>query len=405
MKPVFPEPGTNIANHVKIRKGDIAKAWEQCDVTMESSFSLPQSDHVAMEPRNVRCEIRPDGRVIIYTSSQAPFIVRKLIARYFNIDEGKIIVNTPIVGGAFGGKKIDIGNGKVRTKGISCFWKTSSTPTDAVSGAVITFNPDSSMNLNIGPVELGVGAKTVLAQILAELMKWDVNKIHVTMEVNTELNPVHWKTAASMTTYMVGRAVLEAQKDRIVIGSAVTLTKISEANLVPLLSKAAKTTADHTSRNKITIGGNICGKIPCHEALLPFLLCDSKVVLAGKDGERTVPITQIFDRNFRGEKGELLVQILTDASYVEMPYEYIKKTKMEEIDYPLVTAAVIKKDSRIRAAFSGTCDFPFRSQRIYIKRGYIPDGSGVWFMNKQLEPYTNCNNNYDLVLYLSKSLI
>lgn len=45
------------------------------------------------------------------------------------------------------------------------------------------------------------------------------------------------------------------------------------------------------------------------------------------------------------------------------------------------------------------------AQRIYVKRGYIPDGSGVWYMNKQLEPYTNCNNNDDLVLYLSKSLI
>lgn len=45
------------------------------------------------------------------------------------------------------------------------------------------------------------------------------------------------------------------------------------------------------------------------------------------------------------------------------------------------------------------------AQRIYAKRGYIPDGSGVWFMNKQLEPYTNCNNNDDLVLFLSKSLV
>lgn len=45
------------------------------------------------------------------------------------------------------------------------------------------------------------------------------------------------------------------------------------------------------------------------------------------------------------------------------------------------------------------------AQRIYVKRGYVPDGSGVWFMDKQLEPYTNCNNDDDLVLYLSKPLI
>ena len=44
------------------------------------------------------------------------------------------------------------------------------------------------------------------------------------------------------------------------------------------------------------------------------------------------------------------------------------------------------------------------AQRLYIKRGYIPDGSGVWYKNKQLEQYTACCNDDDLVLYLSKKL-
>ena len=26
------------------------------------------------------------------------------------------------------------------------------------------------------------------------------------------------------------------------------------------------------------------------------------------------------------------------------------------------------------------------AQRLYIKQGYVPDGSGVWFQNKQLKP-------------------
>lgn len=44
------------------------------------------------------------------------------------------------------------------------------------------------------------------------------------------------------------------------------------------------------------------------------------------------------------------------------------------------------------------------AQRIYIKRGYIPDGTGVWYDGKPIEPYTDCNNDDDLVLYLLKSL-
>jgi GNAT superfamily N-acetyltransferase len=44
------------------------------------------------------------------------------------------------------------------------------------------------------------------------------------------------------------------------------------------------------------------------------------------------------------------------------------------------------------------------AQRIYIKRGYLFDGSGVWYKGKQLAQYANCCNDDDLVLFLSKSL-
>ncbi len=44
------------------------------------------------------------------------------------------------------------------------------------------------------------------------------------------------------------------------------------------------------------------------------------------------------------------------------------------------------------------------AQRIYVKRGYIPDGSGVWYKSKQLEQYCDCCNDDDLVLYFSKKL-
>ena len=44
------------------------------------------------------------------------------------------------------------------------------------------------------------------------------------------------------------------------------------------------------------------------------------------------------------------------------------------------------------------------AQRMYVKRGYVPDGSGVWYGDKVCEQYANCCNDDDLVLYLSKSL-
>ncbi|WP_100012025.1 GNAT family N-acetyltransferase [Lentibacillus sediminis] len=42
------------------------------------------------------------------------------------------------------------------------------------------------------------------------------------------------------------------------------------------------------------------------------------------------------------------------------------------------------------------------AQRMYVKRGYIPDGSGVWYKGERLEQYAECANDDDLVLYLLK---
>ncbi len=44
------------------------------------------------------------------------------------------------------------------------------------------------------------------------------------------------------------------------------------------------------------------------------------------------------------------------------------------------------------------------AQRMYVKRGYVPDGSGVWYKNAVCGQYADCCNDDDLVLYLSKRL-
>ena len=45
------------------------------------------------------------------------------------------------------------------------------------------------------------------------------------------------------------------------------------------------------------------------------------------------------------------------------------------------------------------------AQRMYVKRGYIPDGSGVWYQDKQCVQYESvCTIDDDLVLFLSKKL-
>ena len=45
------------------------------------------------------------------------------------------------------------------------------------------------------------------------------------------------------------------------------------------------------------------------------------------------------------------------------------------------------------------------AQRMYVKRGYIPDGTGVWYRDRPCEQYeTEIANDDDLVLFLSKKI-
>ncbi|WP_178076322.1 FAD binding domain-containing protein, partial [Pseudomonas sp. 2822-15] len=80
----------------------------------------------------------------------------------------------------------------------------------------------------------------------------------------------------------------------------------------PLLTKTSKDVADHTARTKITLGGNICGNIFYREVVLPFLLTDSQVIIAGPKGYRTESINHIFNQVLQLERGEFLVQIVTN---------------------------------------------------------------------------------------------
>ena len=44
------------------------------------------------------------------------------------------------------------------------------------------------------------------------------------------------------------------------------------------------------------------------------------------------------------------------------------------------------------------------AQRMYVKRGFIPDGSGVWYRDEVCPQDSECLNDDNLVLYLLKAL-
>ncbi|MFH5184098.1 FAD binding domain-containing protein [Paenibacillus sp. TAB 01] len=158
--------------------------------------------------------------------------------------------------------------------------------------------------------------------------------------------------------------VMELREEQLVLGSALTLTALSERNVFPLLGETVRGLASHTNRNKITLGGNLCGKFIYREALLPFLLADGEAVLTGPSGRRRLPLHQILNGEPRLQRGELLVQVMCGSRYLQMPFVTIKKTKLEKIDYPIVRIAGLRSEGGVRMAFSGVSAVPFRSGRL-----------------------------------------
>jgi len=158
--------------------------------------------------------------------------------------------------------------------------------------------------------------------------------------------------------------VYQLQNNELIIGSAITLTNIAELNLFPLLSLAVKRIADHTIQGKITLGGNLAGTIIYREAVLPLMVADSEIVIAGMDEIKKVPLKDVFDKRIQLNEGEMIIQTVINNQFLSMPYIHVKRTKNEKIDYPLITMAGLKNNNRISIAFSGVCEYPFRSSLI-----------------------------------------
>ncbi|MCU0488925.1 MAG: molybdopterin-dependent oxidoreductase [Anaerolineales bacterium] len=101
---IFPQPGSNISNHFRIRKGDVASAWENCAAIVERTYKIPHIQHVPIEPHVAVARVDESGKVTLWGSSQSPFAQRNLIASALGISQSDVQVIAPYVGGGFGCK-------------------------------------------------------------------------------------------------------------------------------------------------------------------------------------------------------------------------------------------------------------------------------------------------------------
>jgi len=100
----FPQPGSNIFHHYRLRKGNIEKGLKETDFIVEGEFEFPLSAHSALEPHSIICRWEGKDRVEIWATSQAPFVLQQVIADMFKLPHSNVRVHIPYLGGGFGGK-------------------------------------------------------------------------------------------------------------------------------------------------------------------------------------------------------------------------------------------------------------------------------------------------------------
>ena len=97
-----------------------------------------------------------------------------------------------------------------RGRGLAMMMKASIGPT--VSEAIVRLHADASVTVLAGTVEMGQGARTVMAQIAAEVLAVPIESVAVPTP-DTAITPYDQTTSSSRSTTMMGRAVLEAATD------------------------------------------------------------------------------------------------------------------------------------------------------------------------------------------------
>jgi putative selenate reductase molybdopterin-binding subunit len=103
--PVPYDKDKNMAAFVGTSVGDVDKAFEEAYLHVKDTFSTHYAHHCPIENHVTFTELDPHGRLIITTSTQVPFHVRRIVAQVCQIPVRQIRVIKPRIGGGFGGKQ------------------------------------------------------------------------------------------------------------------------------------------------------------------------------------------------------------------------------------------------------------------------------------------------------------
>jgi CO/xanthine dehydrogenase Mo-binding subunit len=102
LRPEDPLNHTNVLRERQYGWGDVEAA--NADLVVDNVYSFPMITHFAIEP-HAFIAAPDDGGVAIWTATQNPFQMQRILARVLGLPVAKVRVRAPDPGGAFGGKQ------------------------------------------------------------------------------------------------------------------------------------------------------------------------------------------------------------------------------------------------------------------------------------------------------------
>ena len=95
---------SNICDHFKVRKGNMQEIFETAEYVFENEFYVPHIQHATLENHCAIAKVDRDKGLSVWSATQSPFVVRKILSDVYKIPLNKLRVIAPTVGGGFGAK-------------------------------------------------------------------------------------------------------------------------------------------------------------------------------------------------------------------------------------------------------------------------------------------------------------
>jgi len=160
---IRPQQETNTCHLFRLRHGDLKAGFGEADVVVEETYHTAGATHVPMEPHAAVARWNGD-RLEVTTGTQTPFNMRTDLAGLFGIDEEKVRIISPSMGGSFGAKTF------VRTEAIAaCLARKAGRPVK-----VVLRRDEMWMTLNRHPatVRVKIGARSDGTLVASETECW-----------------------------------------------------------------------------------------------------------------------------------------------------------------------------------------------------------------------------------------